>query len=148
MVEAFVKGLVVALFLGFISLIRYFINWLRYRNREKLVEEDEKHSFLKNKFKHLINSKEGKKEIINITISQPLRSDKPWIVYKTLKWGTWPFNNKEEDETHLTVSDKDLSNMEEYIQYKNSIGNHKSSDLSSNNFLDKSIDNTWNNKSM
>ena len=60
MAEAFVKGLVVALFLGFISLIRYFINWLRYRNREKLLEEDEKHSFLEKKFKHLITLKEGK----------------------------------------------------------------------------------------
>lgn len=54
--------------------------------------------FSKNKFKHLINSKEGKKEIINITISKPLRFNKLWVVYKTLKWGTWPFNNKEEDE--------------------------------------------------
>jgi hypothetical protein len=145
MAEAFVKGLVVALFLGFISLIRYFINWLRYRNREKLREENEKHSFLENKFKNLLNSKEGKKEIINITISQPLRSNKPWVVYKTLKWGTWPLNNKEEDEIHFTISDNELSNMEDYIKYKNSIGNNKSNDLSSNNFLDKSIDNTWNN---
>jgi hypothetical protein len=145
MAEAFVKGLVVALFLGFISLIRYFINWLRYRNREKLREEDEKHSFLENKFKNLLNSKDGKKEIINITISQPLRSNKPWVVYKTLKWGTWPLNNKEEDEIHFTISDNELSNMEDYIKYKNSIGNNKSDDLSSNNFLDKSIDNTWNN---
>jgi hypothetical protein len=145
MAEAFVKGLVVALFLGFISLIRYFINWLRYRNREKLREEDEKHSFLENKFKNLLNSKDGKKEIINITISQPLRSNKPWVVYKTLKWGTWPLNNKEEDEIHFTISDNELSNMEDYIKYKNSIGNNKSNDLSSNNFLDKSIDNTWNN---
>lgn len=142
MAEAFVKGLVVALFLGFISLIRYFINWLRYRNREKLREEDEKHSFLENKFKNLLNSKEGKKEIINITISQPLRSNKPWVVYKTLKWGTWPLNNKEEDEIHFTISDNELSNMEDYIKYKNSIGNNKSNDLSSNSFLDKSIDNT------
>ena len=146
MAEAFVKGLVIALFLGFISLIRYFINWLRYRNREKLREEDEKHSFLENKFKNLLNSKEGKKEIINITISQPLRSNKPWVVYKTLKWGTWPFNNKEEDEIHFTKSDNELSNMEDYIHYKKSIGNNKSNNLSSNNFLDKSIDNTWNNK--
>ena len=146
MAEAFVKGLVVALFLGFISLIRYFINWLRYRNREKLLEEDEKHSFLEKKFKHLITLKEGKKEIINITISQPLRANKPWVVYKTLKWGTWPFNNKEEDEIHFTKSDNELSNMEDYIHYKKSIGNNKSNNLSSNNFLDKSIDNTWNNK--
>lgn len=130
MAEAFVKGLVIALFLGFISLIRYFINWLRYRNREKLLEEDEKHSFLEKKFKHLITLKEGKKEIINITISQPLRSNKPWIVYKTLKWGTWPFNNKEEDEIHFTISDNELSNMEDYIHYKKSIGNNKSNNLS------------------
>ena len=130
MAEAFVKGLVIAPFLGFISLIRYFINWLRYRNREKLLEEDEKHSFLEKKFKHLITLKEGKKEIINITISQPLRANKPWVVYKTLKWGPWPFNNKEEDEIHFTISDNELSNMEDYIHYKKSIGNNKSNNLS------------------
>lgn len=38
--------------------------------------------------------------------------------------------------------------MEEYIQYKNSIGKNKPNDLSYNDFLDKSIDNTWNNKSI
>ena len=44
--EALVKGLIVGLFLGFIGLIRYFINWTRFKNREKLLEEDEKNSFL------------------------------------------------------------------------------------------------------
>ena len=84
--EAFAKALVMMLFLGFIGLIRYFINWIRFKNREKLLEEDEKNSFLEDKFKHLLNTKEGKKEIIDILVSQPLNSNKPWIVYKSLKW--------------------------------------------------------------
>ena len=84
--EAFAKALVMMLFLGFIGLIRYFINWIRFKNRENLLEEDEKNSFLEDKFKHLLNTKEGKKEIIDILVSQPLNSNKPWIVYKSLKW--------------------------------------------------------------
>ena len=84
--EAFAKALVMMLFLGFIGLIRYFINWIRFKNREKLLEEDEKNSFLEDKFKHLLNTKEGKKEITDILVSQPLNSNKPWIVYKSLKW--------------------------------------------------------------
>lgn len=78
--EALAKGLIIGLFFGFIGLIRYFINWIRFKNREKLLEEDEKNSFLECKFKHLLNTKEGKKEITDIFISQPFNSNKPWIV--------------------------------------------------------------------
>ena len=118
MLEAFFKGLIVALFLGFIGLIRFFINWIRFRNREKLFEEVEKNKFLENKFKHLIDTKEGKKEITDIFVSQPLSSKKPWVVYKTMKWGTWPISNKEEDEIHFSITDEELNNLEEYIKYK------------------------------
>ncbi len=118
MLEAFFKGLIVALFLGFIGLIRFFINWIRFRNREKLFEEVEKNKFLENKFKHLIDTKEGKKEITDIFVSQPLSSKKPWVVYKTMKWGTWPINNKEEDEIHFSITDEELNNLEEYIKNK------------------------------
>ena len=31
------KGLIVGLFFGFIALIRYLINWIRFKNREKLL---------------------------------------------------------------------------------------------------------------
>ena len=86
--EAFGKALVMGLFLGFIGLIRFFINWIRYKGREKLLEENEKKSFLEDKFKNLLNTKEGKKEITDIFFSQPLSSNKPWVVYKTMKWGT------------------------------------------------------------
>lgn len=116
--EALVKGLIVGLFLGFIGLIRYFINWIRFKNREKLLEEDEKNSFLEDKFKHLLNTKEGKKEITDILVSQPFTSNKPWVVYKTMKWGTWPINNNEEDEIHFSIKDEELNNLEDYIKYK------------------------------
>jgi hypothetical protein len=116
--EAFFKALVMGLFLGFIGLIRFFINWIRYKGREKLLEENEKKSFLEDKFKNLLNTKEGKKEITDIFVSQPLSSKKPWVVYKTMKWGTWPINNKEEDEIHFSITDEELNNLEEYIEYK------------------------------
>ena len=116
--EAFFKALVMGLFLGFIGLIRFFINWIRYKGREKLLEENEKKSFLEDKFKNLLNTKEGKKEITDIFVSQPLSSKKPWVVYKTMKWGTWPINNKEEDEIHFSITDEELNNLEDYIEYK------------------------------
>jgi hypothetical protein len=118
MLEAFFKGLIVALFLGFIVLIRFFINWLRFRNREKLFEENEKKSFLENKFKHLLNTKEGKKEITDIFVTQPYSTKKPWVVYKTMKWGTWPISNNEADEICFSIKDEELNSLEEYIEYK------------------------------
>lgn len=117
--EAFGKALVMGLFLGFIGLIRFFINWIRYQSREKLLDENEKISFLEGKFKNLLNTKEGKKEITDISVSQPFKSNKPWVVYKTLKWGTWPFNDKEEDEILFSISDEDLESLDEYKDFKN-----------------------------
>jgi len=116
--EALAKGLIIGLFLLFIGLIRYFINWIRFKKREKLLEEDEKNSFLEDKFKHLLNTKEGKKEITDILVSQPFSSNKPWVVYKTMKWGTWPINNNEEDEIHFSITDEELQNLEEFIKHK------------------------------
>lgn len=116
--EAFGKALAMGLFLGFIGLIRFFINWIRYQSREKLLDENEKISFLEGKFKNLLNTKEGKKEITDISVSQPFKSNKPWVVYKTLKWGTWPFNDKEEDEILFSISDEDLEGLDEYKDFK------------------------------
>jgi hypothetical protein len=139
--EAFAKALVMMLFLGFIGLIRYFINWIRFKNREKLLEEDEKNSFLEDKFKHLLNTKEGKKEITDILVSQPLNSNKPWVVYKSLKWGTWPINNKEEDEIHFSITDEELNKLEEYTKYKEEMKSIKIKNLSSDSSMDHKIDN-------
>ena len=126
--EALAKGLVMGLFLGIIGLIIYFIKWLKYKFRVKLLNEEEKYSFLEKKFKKLLNTKEGKKEIVNISVSQPLRSDESWTVYKTLKWGTWPINDKEEVEIVYIIFDTDLEKLDEYIQYR--------IDLTKNNLLE------------
>ena len=144
--EAFAKALVMMLFLGFIGLIRYFINWIRFKNREKLLEEDEKNSFLEDKFKHLLNTKEGKKEITDILVSQPLNSNKPWVVYKSLKWGTWPINNKEEDEIHFSITDEELNKLEEYTKYKEEMKSIKIKNLSSDSSMNHKIDNRWSSK--
>ena len=126
--EALAKGLVMGLFLGIIGLIIYFIKWLKYKFRVKLLNEEEKHSFLEKKFKKLLNTKEDKKEIVNISVSQPLKPDESWRVYKTLKWGTWPINDKEEVEIVHTIFDTDLEKLDEYIQYR--------IDLTKNNLLE------------
>jgi len=126
--EALAKGLVMGLFLGIIGLIIYFIKWLKYKFRVKLLNEEEKYSFLEKKFKKLLNTKEGKKEIVNISVSQPHKSGESWTVYKTLKWGTWPINDKEEVEIVHTIFDTDLEKLDEYIQYR--------IDLTKNNLLE------------
>ena len=134
--EALMKGLIVGLFFGFIALIRYLINWIRFKNREKLLEEDEKNSFLEYKFKHLLNTKEGKKEITDIFVSQPFNSNKPCIVYKTMKWCTWPINNKEEDKIHFSITDEELQNLEEFTKHKEELKNIKTN----NSTIDSSMD--------
>jgi len=141
--EAFAKALIIGLFFGFIGLIRYFINWIRFKNREKLLEEDKKNSFLEDKFKHLLNTKEGKKEITDILVSQPFSSNKPWVVYKTMKWGTWPINNNEENEIHFSITDEELQNLEEYIEFKGQIKSKEINALTSDSSAENSIDNTW-----
>lgn len=39
-------------------------------------------------------------------------------MYKTLKWGTWPFNDKVEDEILFSISDEDLEGLDEYKDFK------------------------------
>lgn len=144
--EALAKGLIIGLFLVFIGLIRYFINWIRFKNREKLLEEDEKNSFLEDKFKHLLNTKEGKKEITDILVSQPFSSNKPWVVYKTMKWGTWPINNNEEDEIHFSITDEELQNLEEFIKHKEEFKSIKINNSSSDSSRVHEIENKWSTK--
>ena len=143
--EVFGKALVMGLLIGIISLIGFLIKWIRFKNREKLLEEDEKNSFLENKFKHLLNTKEGKKEITDILVSQPFSSNKPWVVYKTMKWGTWPINNNEENEIHFSITDEELQNLEEYIEFKGQIKSKEINALTSDSSAENSIDNTWSN---
>ena len=115
--EALAKGLVVGLFFGIISLIAFGIRWIRYSAREKLIDEEKKHQFLKQKFTHLIDTKEGKKTITEILVSQPYKKTKPWKVYKTLKWGTWPINDNEESKEIFSILENEIEDFEEYIKF-------------------------------
>jgi hypothetical protein len=65
-----------------------------------------------------LNTKEGKKEITDIFVTQPYSTKKPWVVYKTMKWGTWPISNNEADEICFSIKDEELNSLEEYIEYK------------------------------
>tara|TARA_B100001093_G_scaffold478040_1_gene505869 strand:- start:5123 stop:5335 length:213 start_codon:yes stop_codon:yes gene_type:complete len=65
-----------------------------------------------------LNTKEGKKEITDKFVSQPYSTKKPWVVYKTMKSGTWPISNNEEDEIHFSIKDEELNSLEEYIESK------------------------------
>ena len=144
--EVFGKALVMGLLIGIISLIGFLIKWIRFKNREKLLEENEKNSFLEDKFKHLLNTKEGKKEITDILVSQPFSSNKPWVVYKTMKWGTWPINNNEENEIHYSITDEELQNLEEFIKHKEELKSIRINNSSSDSSRVHEIENRWSTK--
>ena len=121
--------LTIFLVIGVFSAI-YWGFW--HGTRKKLHNEKEKSDFLESKFKHLKNLefkkddiehdfeidkiikifnengfKKGKiKEII---CTLPYDEKKPWRVYATVKTGTWPFNDKEEDIEIFSIMDDELS---------------------------------------
>ena len=103
--------------------------------REKLEREDEKFNFLESKFSYLKNikfddnfshpanikiaecikilNKNGfkKGKINDVIVSLPYNSKKPWKVFVSVKSGTWPINDKEEDIEIHTVLDSELNQL-------------------------------------
>ena len=121
--------LVIFLVIGVCSAI-YWGFW--YGTRTKLQNEEEKSDFLESKFKHLKNLEFKKDDIEhdfeidkiikifnengfkNGTIKEiictlPYDEKKPWRVYASVKTGTWPFNDKEEDIEIFSIMDDELS---------------------------------------
>ena len=62
-----------------------------------------------------------------------------------MKWGTWPINNNEENEIHFSITDEELQNLEEYIEFKGQIKSKEINALTSDSSAENSIDNTWSN---
>ena len=60
--------------------------------------------------------------------------------------GTWPINNKEEDEIHFSITDEELNKLEEYTKYKEEMKSIKIKNLSSDSSMDHKIDNRWSSK--
>ena len=60
--------------------------------------------------------------------------------------GTWPINNKEEDEIHFLITDEELNKLEEYTKYKEEMKSIKIKNLSSDSSMDHKIDNRWSSK--
>ena len=129
--------LVLALIIGICSAIYWGI-W--HGTRTKIEKEDVKIEYLESKFEFLkdfsfdketlssnselsrvlsLLSQNGFKKgnIISVDCVLPYNEKKPWKVYLTVKSGTWPFNNKEEEIEIYTISDKELSEADEYINY-------------------------------
>ena len=121
--------LVIFLVIGVCSAI-YWGFW--YGTRTKLQNEKEKSDFLESKFKHLknlefkkddiehdleiekiikiFNENGFKKGIVKeIICTLPYDEKKPWRVYASVKTGTWPFNDKEEDIEIFSIMDDELS---------------------------------------
>ena len=126
-----------ALIIGICSAI-YWGFW--HGTRTKIEKEDVKIEYLESKFEFLkdfsfdketlssnselsrvlsLLSQNGFKKgnIISVDCVLPYNEKKPWKVYLTVKSGTWPFNNKEEEIEIYTISDKELSEADEYINY-------------------------------
>tara|TARA_B110000503_G_C6975323_1_gene340911 strand:+ start:230 stop:415 length:186 start_codon:yes stop_codon:yes gene_type:complete len=60
--------------------------------------------------------------------------------------GTWPINNKEEDEIHFLITDEELNKLEEYTKYEEEIKSIKIKNLSSDSSMNHKIDNRWSSK--
>lgn len=129
--------LFLALIIGICSAI-YWGVW--HGTRTKIEKEDEKIEYLESKFEFLkdfsfdketlssnselsrimslLNQNGFKKGIItSVDCALPHNENKPWKVYLTVKSGTWPFTDKEEQIEIYTISDKELSEADEYINY-------------------------------
>mgnify|MGYP001363172863 CR=1 FL=1 len=127
--------LVLALIIGICSAIYWGI-W--NGTRTKIEKEDVKIEYLESKFEFLkdfsfdketlssnselsrilslLNQNGFKKGIItSVDCALPHNENKPWKVYLTVKSGTWPFTDKEEQIEIYTISDKELSEADEYI---------------------------------
>ena len=121
--------LTIFLVIGVCSAI-YWGFW--HGTRTKLQNEEEKSDFLESKFKHLknlefkkddiehdleiekiikiFNENGFKKGIVKeIICTLPYDEKKPWRVYASVKTGTWPFNDKEEDIEIFSIMDDELS---------------------------------------
>ena len=129
--------LVLFLIIGICSAIYRGI-W--YGTRTKIDKENEKLEYLESYFEFLkdftfdkstpssnselsrilsILNKKGLKKgtITSVDCSLPHNESKPWKVYITVKSGTWPFTDKEEQVEIYKISDKELSETDEYINY-------------------------------
>ena len=92
-----------------------FIYWgVFYATKDKFENDEFKLKFLEEQFIHLKNTQEKNKKITNIFVSEPYRKNKPWKVSKTVKSGTWPLNDKEENIVIFSILDKDLENSKDY----------------------------------
>ena len=60
--------------------------------------------------------------------------------------GTWPINNKEEDEIHFLITDEELNQLEEYTKYEEEIKSIKIKNLSSDSSMNHKIDFRWSSK--
>ena len=88
-----------------------FIYWgIFYATKDKFENDEFKLKFLEEQFIHLKNTQEKNKKITNIFVSEPYRKNKPWKVSKTVKSGTWPLNDKEENIVIFSILDKDSFN--------------------------------------
>ena len=126
-----------ALIIGICSAI-YWGFW--HGTRTKIENEDVKIEYLESKFEFLkdfsfdketlssnselsrilslLNQNGFKKgNITSVDCALPHNEKKPWKVYLTVKSGTWPFTDKEEQIEIYIISDKELSEADEYINY-------------------------------
>lgn len=131
-------------FIGIVFFIAYMIKeFIWNQTREKLENEYEKQEFLKNKFSILIDSeiskgieldeidslllisemaknKQKKGTIKDVLIDQPKYSSGDWSVFLTVKSGTWPISDKEENYLVFSISDLELNQLTEFQKYLDS----------------------------
>ena len=138
--EALAKGLVMGLFFAFVSFVIFIYQWIRHKTRTPVIDEQNKLDFLESDFMYLKGFKFDKKtvpenknfetllsifrdefktgEVTEVFSNLPRTDKKPWKVYATIKAGTWPFNDKEENMEIYSILDSELEKLEEYKEFK------------------------------
>ena len=77
---------------------------------DEILDESLLSTFNNNGFK--------KGKIKSVTSSLPYNDKKPWKVFVSIKAGTWPFTDKEEEIEIFSILDNELEELNEYNEFK------------------------------
>jgi len=112
MLEVFVGGVCIALFISLIGVLLKLIRWLKsvaFPNSE-VQNVQVKHDYLIKKHSHLVGQKHKNREIIEIYISSPWSKNGNWKVVGTLK-GNFASAGVDDDKTILKIADSELNDV-------------------------------------
>ena len=125
-----------------VVVIRAIYQGFWWGTRSELDNEEEKNIFLQSKFDYLRDYKFDKKTLIStdpelariqnllkkngfkkkgvisdVQCHLPHSNKKPWKVFMTVKSGSWPFTNREEEIQIYSITDRELSESVDFLNH-------------------------------